>query len=333
MTYRLVGVGASGHLNYVLGELPRYPQVQLAAYAPSFEGEDVSRYARVSAAATEPRAYDDWRRMLDAEEPDIVVVCPRYDLTATVALEAVRRGCHVISEKPAALDLGELDELRRAVNDAGVLYTMMLAIRYQPPYYTARQLVSDGVIGEPYLLSGQKSYRWGPERPDWYADPAKYGSTMAWVGIHAFDFARWIARVDYTEVFAYHANLVRTERPGCQDVATVIARLNNGGSAVFNLDYLRPDASLTHGDDRVRVAGSRGVLEVCDAGTRLHVITAEKDEPEWPLIDHGRTFFGDFMGALEGRGELLITAGEAFRVTEFALKAAVAADEHRIVPV
>lgn len=333
MPHNLVIVGAAGHVNYVLGDLARYPQVRFAAYAPSFVGEDVSRYGRFEGGPV-PRAYDDWRAMLDSERPDVVVVCGRYDLNAPVALEAARRGCHVISEKPAALRLEDVASLREAVRDAGVLYTMMLAIRYQLPYYTARELVERGTIGEPYLLTGQKSYRWGASRPEWYADPNKYGSTMAWVGIHAFDFARWIAGVRYTEVCAHHANLVRTERrPGCQDVATVMARLDNGGSAVFTMDYLRPEAAATHGDDRVRVAGSEGVLEIRDEGRRLHVITAERDEPRWPLEDHGRTFLGDFVGALEGTGELLIGAEEAFRVTEFALKAAIAADEHCIVPV
>jgi len=48
---------------------------------------------------------------------------------------------------------------------------------------------------------------------------------------------------------------------------------------------------------------------------------------DWPLVDPGRTFFGDLVGAVEGTGSLLITADEAFRVTEFALKAAQSADD------
>ncbi len=103
------------------------------------------------------------------------------------------------------------------------------------------------------------------------------------VGIHALDYARWAAGVDYVELSAYHANLAHSERPGCQDVAAVLARLANGGAAVFTFDYLRPAAAPTHGDDRLRVAGSRGVLEVCDQGARLSVIAADGDVPAWPL--------------------------------------------------
>jgi len=329
-SYKLVFVGASGHTGYVLSALHVYPQIRLTAYAPSFAGEDMSQVAGSSKEGP-LKGYEDWREMLESEKPDIITTCGRHDLNGPIAIEAARRGCHIISEKPAALTLQQVQELHQIVTDHSLLYASMLAMRYEASYYTAHQLVREGIIGEPYLVTAQKSYRWGTNRPEWYADPKKYGSSMAWVGIHAFDFARWVSGVDYTEVFAYHNNLVHTERPGCQDVSTVIARLTNGGSAVFNLDYLRPAASPTHGDDRLRIAGPKGVLEVCDQGQRLHVITAEKDVLSWPLIESGRTFLGDFVAALEGRGTLLIPAQEAFSITEFAIKAAQAADTGQIV--
>jgi predicted dehydrogenase len=134
-------------------------------------------------------------------------------------------------------------------------------------------------------------------------------------------------------VFGYHGNLVRRERPGCQDVSTVIASLRNGGSAVFNLDYLRPESASSHGDDRIRIAGSQGVLEVCDQGTRLHVMNAGMDDPSFPLVDPGRSLMGDMVAAIEGRGEPLVTAEQALSITEFAIKAERAADIGRAVPV
>jgi predicted dehydrogenase len=327
MAHKLVVVGASGHTHLVLEDLPALPEVTFAACAPSYEGEDLSIYTRTLGASL--RVYDDWRAMLDQEEPNLVVACGRYDRNGPIAIEAARRGCHVFSEKPAAQDLETLDELRSTVRKAGVQYGIMLPMRYRPAFYTAQRLVKQGTIGEPYLITGQKSYRWGESRPEWYADPAKYGNSITWIGIHAFDLARWVAGVEFSEVWGYHANLVHTERPGCQDVSTVLTRLENGGSATFNLDYLRPAAAPTHGDDRLRVAGSQGVLEIKDEGTRLEVITAEQAVSEWPLERVERSIFRDFVAAAEGRGEMLISAEEAYDVTAFAIRAAAAADSGR----
>ena len=325
MTLRLVFAGSTGHVGYVLRELADF-DVQAVGCAPTFEGE--------SMAVFEPLGiphYSCWKCLLKETQPDIVVVDARYDLNAQISIAAMKQGAHVISEKPAALGLEDLAALRQIIAKTGRIYTLMLAIRYEPAFWTAHRLVSEGMIGDPVLVSGQKSYRWGASRPEWYADPSKYGSTMAWVGIHTFDFARWIAGVEFTEVYAHHANLVHIERPGCQDVATVIASLSNGGSAVFNIDYLRPEAAKTHGDDRVRVVGSRGIVEVCDEGRSLHVITPDMDESDYPLDTPDRSFFGDFVHAVEGTGDLLITADEGLSITEFALKAALAADTHKPV--
>ena len=329
MSHKLVMVGASGHPHLVLRALPALPQVQFAAYASSYQDEDVSLYGDLENEMPAPRGYSDWREMLDRERPDIVVACGRNDLNAVIATEAAGRGCHVYSEKPAAQNLVDLRRLHQTVRDRDVRYGIMLNMRYEPAFYTAHIVVRDGLIGEPYLITGQKSYRWGNSRPEWYADPNKYGTTMTWIGIHAFDLARWVGGVAFIKVSGYHANLVHTDRPACQDVATVIARLENGGSAVFNLDYLRPAAAPTHGDDRLRIAGSKGVLEVRDAGRRLHVITGQEDTPTWPLQQPERGPFADFVAGIEGRGTTLISADEAFEITAFAIQAAAAANDGR----
>lgn len=331
MSYSLAVIGAAGHTGYVLDHLGAYPQVSWCACAPSFTGEDLGPLTRRPNAVPAPRLYEDWRALLAAESPDIVVVCGRFDLNGPIALESIRRGCHVISEKPAALTLDGVGALRRAVAERAVQYTLMLGMRYEPAYYAAHELVRKGVIGEPYLISGQKSYRWGA-RPEWYADAACYGNTMCWVGIHIFDLARWVSGVEFTAVGARHANLVHRERPACQDSAAVLASLANGGSGAFTLDYLRPDAAATHGDDRLRIAGSHGVLEVCDRGKRLHVTTKHDDIPCWPVAESGRDTLGDMLAAIERRGDLLVPAEEGWRITEFAITAAHAAETGEWLP-
>jgi predicted dehydrogenase len=333
MSYKLVGIGTAGHVQIILGALPQHPQVRLVACAPSFPGEDLGAYLAQPVAGQPPRVYADWRAMLAEESPEIVLVCGQYGLNGAIAIEAARRGCHILSEKPAGQTLAEVAELRRLLAEQGLHYGMLLPMRYEAPFYTARQVVAKGIIGEPCLITAQKSYRWGPSRPAWYADRSRYGSTMTWVGIHAFDYARWVAGVEYTEVYAQHANLAHPAYPGCQDVATVIARLRNGGSALFNLDYLRPAAAPTHGDDRLRIAGSQGVLEICDRGTRLHILTAQEDVPTWPLVAPERTLLGDFLAALEGRGAPLIPAEEALSISAFAILAAQAADTGQVLRV
>lgn len=61
---------------------------------------------------------------------------------------------------------------------------------------------------------------------------------------------------------ARHANRHAPQYPGLEDTATCLFELENGGSAVMSFDYLRPPGAPTHGDERLRLMGSHGALEI-----------------------------------------------------------------------
>jgi predicted dehydrogenase len=103
--------------------------------------------------------------------------------------------------------------------------------------------------------SGQKSYRFGAASPWFYKELKTFGGTIAWAGICSIDYMRWTSGRKYAQVSAWHANKDRPDYPGFQDHAGVLFKLDNGGTAMANLDYLRQETAPTHGDDRLRIAG------------------------------------------------------------------------------
>ena len=62
-----------------------------------------------------------------------------------------------------------------------------------------------------------------------------------------------------------------------ENTTATLFRLDNRGTAALRMDYLRPETAPTHGDDRLRLAGTRGVLEY-QAATGLTLVTA-KEKP------------------------------------------------------
>ena len=201
----------------------------------------------------------------------------------------------------------------------------MMNMRCFPPYRAARKAVQDGLIGEPILLTSQKSYRFGAARPWFYKDLKTYGGTIPWAGIHCVDYMRWVSGRKYVQVSAWHGNKDHPDYPGFQDHAGVLFQLDNGGTAMTNLDYLRPETAPTHGDDRLRIAGSEGVLEVLGAEGRVALISAA-DGPRELELPEKVDFFADFLAELAGEGEHLISQEDAFRLTEVCLNARDAAE-------
>jgi predicted dehydrogenase len=318
-------IGSDGHRDVLLGSIPHVPNVQWSAYAKAKPDEDASWVPRQFPASRETRVYADYHEMLEKEPLEVVGVCLPLFQNAEASIQAARRGIHVLSEKPAAITPEDLTRLEREVRESGVRYSIMLNMRAMPIFQAARQAVRQGAIGEPILLSSQKSYKWGSSRPWYYGKRETYGGTIPWIGVHAIDYMRWVSGKEYSQVAAFHGNKAHPQTPGCEDYAALLFRLSEGGTATCHLDFLRPETAPTHGDDRLRIAGSEGVLEATEVGNRVNLISSKGavgDLPLPPAVD----FFTTFIAELRGEGAHLLSQADAFAITRICLKARDAAD-------
>ena len=105
--------------------------------------------------------------------------------------------------------------------------------------------------------------------------------------------------------------------------------LTNGVFASVSIDYFRPANASAHGDDRVRVVGTGGVIEV--RGGEVFLINSETKGEETLTTACDRQIFHDFVEHIEGKTTSLLGAEETLVVTEACLLARQSADEGRIV--
>jgi predicted dehydrogenase len=326
VTLRIGLVGGAGHVNYVTNGIKELGDAVLAAVSPGCAEEDGERLRKLGGdTATYYANYHD----LLAQDLDIVAVAPFYYLHSAVTTAALRAAHAVYCEKPVALTLEWLAHVREAQHDSGLALGIMLNFRYEPTFYTARKLVASGAIGTPTVAYGQKSYKRG-NRPDFYRKRETFGGITPWVGIHAIDWVRYVAGVDYRAVSSQHVKMHRPDYPDMEDAATCIYELANGGTAVMSFDFLRPAGAPSHGDDRLRILGEKGALEIRgDCGLELitddGVQTIELEAP-------AHSCFADFaLSVADPNHECLISTEDALRVTEIALRTRDAADQHQRV--
>ena len=319
-----------GHVNYVVDGLKADPTCTFVAAARHEEGERLEPVLNSDAARRDqPKVYEDYRQMLDEVRPDIVCVCMKYYRNAEGCIAAAEQAATSCARNRSRRNWRTCSGVREAVQRAGVRLTGMFGYRFDGHFQAAQKAVADGLIGEPVLAFGQKSYKFGT-RPEWYKDRRTYGGTIPWVAIHAIDFVRYVTGLEYTSVTAQQANKAHPDYPGLEDCGALLFGLSNGGQAVITFDYLRPSQADGHGDDRLRVAGTEGVLEVRPADDCCQAITHKQAVVELPHsgdID----LFGDFVKELRGQGQHLIGPEEAFRLTEVALKAREAADTGKTI--
>jgi predicted dehydrogenase len=325
----MIGLASGTHYSDILGPLNRLPDVEVVAIAdPQAELIDrAKRNPRVAGA----KAYSDARRMLDSEKLDVVGVCTTQGERAAAVIECAQRKLNVIAEKPLAITREEQERIKKAVQSSGVKLGMLLPMRYSPSYKALQQIVSSGAIGEVIQISSQKSYKLG-ERPDWFKKQASYGSTILWIGIHMIDLMAFASGRKFT-----HATSImgRVGFPNLGDMETTTStsfRLDNGGTATLHMDYCMPETNPTHGDDRMRLAGTKGVAEYM-AATGVTLITSTAKPAKVETLPPAGTLFVDYLEyAYKGKPATL-THDEIFAACDATLAAHEAAVKGKVVPV
>lgn len=309
---RIAVIGQEGHLSEVLDPLPQLPDVEVVAYSDTTAATLASLGKKIK--SEKARGFLDRRNMLDEMKPDLVAVVNDDGARAGAVLEALQRGIHCIAEKPLAISRPDLLEIKRAARESKGRLTMLLPLRFAPHFKAVRQIVDSGEIGEVLLLGGQKSYKRGASS-DWKNKRASYGSTILWIGPHLVDLFYFAGRIKMTSAFCWQTNLKDPTLGDRENIVGAVFRLANGGVAELRMDYLRPDSAPTHEDDRLRVAGTKGVVEYT-AATGVTVIADGAKPRKVETLPEGGNVFVDFLDAIyNGKGGALTTE-EVFHVSD-----------------
>ena len=128
------------------------------------------------------RVYGHWREMMDRERPDIVVLGSRDPVEHwPPLLEAVRRGIHVLVEKPLCTTLEEADTLLALSKRSGSRICVAHLARYAVLFRTMKRMLDDGAIGTPLSVYGR-----GKE------DERGGGEDLIVLGTHILDVMCWL---------------------------------------------------------------------------------------------------------------------------------------------
>jgi predicted dehydrogenase len=331
---RIVTIGGFGHIDAVFRDIAVSDEVELAGMAPAYENEDISKFVNLPPAAGKKLQYKNYKEMLKDLKPDAAVISSRLDLIPQLIMDAADAGCHIVAEKPLALDIQKLENVKKCVKQNLVNLTAMLTMRSDPQFVAAKQVYDSGAIGQAVLVNGRKSYKWGT-RPDWFGEKDKYGGTIGWVGIHAFDFINYVTGLNFTKVAAMKGNLAHSDRIACEDNCVIIAELSNGGHATISIDYCRPETAPTHGDDWIRVVGTKGVLEASLSKKNCTVISNEKGIFEQPLPERKDMIFRRFLlNTMEGQTEENENMkNTSFMLTKICLLVDKSAEQHKFLDI
>jgi predicted dehydrogenase len=324
---RVAIIGLEGHYSEILDEAKTSPMIRITAVAE--ENPDLLRRETSDALLAKAKSYSDYRKLLDREQLDVVAICGENAVRAGIVLECAERKLAVVAEKPLAITLEDLSRIRAEVEKARIPLTLLLSMRFEPAYQKMRSIVKEGEIGEVVTVAAQKSYKLG-DRPEWMKSRASFGGIIPYIGIHMIDLMRWTSGRDFVEAAAFQSNVGAPQIREMENNAAMIFRLDNHGTGSLRMDYLRPETAPTHGDDRLRIAGTRGVVEFQE-GRGVTLVSATRKVTQITDLPPVKRFFADFLDSLYGGGKPPISLEDVFRVSEIVLKVRAAAETSTLV--
>lgn len=208
-----------------------------------------------------PRGYEDYRKLLDEAELDIVAIGPRWlDQHRDMVVAAAERGIHIYMEKPFCRTLAEADQMVQACEKHGVKLAIAHQTRYSPKLQTIRTLIDEGKIGRVRELRGRgkEDHRGGGE------DLWVLGSHVMNLIHHFGGEPRWC----FASVLDDGAPITKDDvKPGNEgigplagDTVTALYGLDDAVTAYFNSHR----GAGAGGESRfgLRICGSEGVIEM-----------------------------------------------------------------------
>ena len=272
------------------------------------------------------RWYPDLGAMLSDAHIGMVSLCsPRRDEQADDVIQSLEAGKHVYAEKPLALSPEDLDRIREAAKRSGKELRAMTGASYVPAFAAMKEIVDGGEIGPVVQVYAQKSYPYHDKRPQ---DRGVDGGLITQAGIHAVSFIRWVTGLDFVRVSAFDTMAGNPREGRLQMAAGMSFALNNGGVGVANFNYLNPTSFGWWGDDRLRVYGTKGMVESFEGGTRVRVTTNEREPREVPVAEEEPgAHLSAFIDLLSDGTPMRVGVEDGFVETEVVITAQRSADQ------
>jgi predicted dehydrogenase len=263
------------------------------------------------------KQYTDYRKLIDTEKPDIVVIGTNDHWHVPIATYALRAGCDVYCEKPLTLTIDEGKEICRVVKETGKVFQVGTQQRTEMGqlFLKAIAMVQGGYIGDnvnAYIAIGgapgegpfantavPAQLDWdfwvGPARPAeyslerrkffrWYMEYS--GGKMTDWGAHHIDIAQWAIGMDHTGPVS----------------VTGTGKFGDVVPAGFNwVDFFDGKANLENGYN----AATKFSIDLKFAnGTLLNVNDEYVSEDEKTKFDNGILFVGSKGRFFVNRGKI-----------------------------
>lgn len=301
---RYVVLGAGGIANHHVESLKPLPAVQPVGFQDIVEPTLQKWKERFAEAEVDT----DPARLLARTRPDLVCVCSSNVAHEALARAAFQAGCHVMCEKPMAMNVPEALAMDEQRSKAGKLGAINFSYRCVPAFRFAREMIRAGELGTLQRLNVvylQSFLGAEASKFSWRNDIAIAGfGALGDLGVHMIDGAGFVSGLVPRRAVGLAQTLVAQKKdaqgkpqPVTTDTnASFLIEYDNGAIGTFETSQVVPG----YGNHfRIEISGDRGILSICSeeggamtlyAGTTLSKYGTWTPRSRFPQVAVPSTF-------------------------------------------
>jgi predicted dehydrogenase len=246
--------------------------IELAAGALSIN-PDIAKDSGKALFLPEDRTYLNYEEMIKKESQlpadkridFVTIVTPNFAHFAP-AMMALNHGFNVVIEKPITFTLDEAKQLKKKVQETGLILALTHTYSGYPMVKQARAMMQENVFGKirkiyveyPQGWLSKLSEREGNAQAAWRTDPKKSGKSgcMGDIGTHAAHLAEYISGLKITHLCA-DLNVMVAGR-ALDDDGNVLLKFDNGAAGVLMASQV---AAGEENALKIRIYGEKGGIE------------------------------------------------------------------------
>lgn len=238
---------------------------------------DEKKREKVKSIFENVEVFENHNDLLESGLTDAIIIATPHYFHCPIAIDAFKKGQHVLSEKPAGVYTKQIKEMNEAAEKSGKVFAIMFNQRTNMLFKKAHDMMQNGELGElkrmVWIITNwyrtQHYYDSGSWRATWAGEG---GGVLLNQAPHNLDVWQWICGLPkkvrgFCSVAKYHHIEV-------EDDATIYAEYENGATGIFITS-----TGEAPGTNRLEIGGTKGKIVI--EGGKMTITKLAVDEREF----------------------------------------------------
>jgi UDP-N-acetyl-2-amino-2-deoxyglucuronate dehydrogenase len=250
-------------------------------------------------------AYSDIDELLRKEKHiEVVAICTPNGLHAEHTIKALKKGLHVVCEKPMAISVLDCGAMIQEADKANRRLFIVKQNRFNPHVVAVKKLIDEGKLGK--VFNVQLNCFWN-RNENYYKDSDWKGTLKLDGGIlytqfsHFIDILYWMIG-DVREVRAYKNNFLHKDITEFEDTGVVILKFFNNALGTINFTTNSFQQNM---EGSITIFGEKGTVKI--GGQYLNELDYQLiEDVEIPPLPKSNppNYYGQYFGSMSNHDQV-----------------------------